>query len=221
MAGARGPHRRPRADVWRRARGRSRVVESGRYRRSAHRASRSARTFDQPARRAQASSRVAARASFWPQGPRRASRFAGEGPRRMRRRANGRQSRQGSTDRRVLGDDDLERFGRQAHDRRLGRRLACEERISARASDNRLPSGPDVASARAPRPAGNPAGSHLPVKQLRGTRHLPADPATSCALRDDKSRTLAEHLLDARKEPITPSLSRSTKSDPERRRDPR
>ena len=45
-----------------------------------------------------------------------------------RQRAD-RERRQRRTDRRILGDNDLELLGRQAHERRLGRRLAREERV--------------------------------------------------------------------------------------------
>ena len=117
------------------------------------------------------------------------------------RQRTDRERRQGRADRRVLGDDDLELLGRQAHDRRLGRRLAREERIlraGQRHQANERARRRQVRKHLALR--GIPVQGHLPVKhQVHGTHRLTLRDQLR-ALRDDESRTLAEHPLDAREE---------------------
>ena len=117
-----------------------------------------------------------------------------------RQRAD-RERRQRRADRRVLGDDDLELLGRQAHERRLGRRLAREERIlrarQRHEADERTRRGQvrqDLAL------HGIPVQRHLAIQhQVDGTHRL----ALGHQLRplgDNQPRPLAEHALDAGEE---------------------
>ena len=117
-----------------------------------------------------------------------------------RQRAD-REGRQGRADRRVLGDDDLELLGRQAHKRRLRRRLAREECVfragQRHEADERTRRGQvrqDLALRRIP------VQRHLPVEHQVDGAHRLALSHQLYPLGDDEPRPLTEHALNAGEE---------------------
>ena len=117
-----------------------------------------------------------------------------------RQRAD-RERRQRRTNRRVLGDDDLELLGRQAHERRLGRRLTRKERVlragqrhEADERARRRQVRQDLALRRVP------VQRHLAIQHQVDGAHRLALGHQLRPLGDNQPRPLPEHALNAGEE---------------------